>query len=130
MKKLLLVFVVLLFLLTLLSSFGGSIRPAEPFYDTTPAVLPEHFELPRTPSYNTFAVGDGAREYFYEDTQPIVIQPPNPPPSAPTPPPPVVPKKEEPKILYSPSVEKFVDIEKFEIPEPFVNPDSEVGAPF
>jgi hypothetical protein len=38
MKNLLLVFVVLLFLLTLLSSFGGSIR-TEPFYDGTPPAI-------------------------------------------------------------------------------------------
>lgn len=37
MKTLLISFAVLLFLLTLLSSFGGSIR-TEPFYDATPAV--------------------------------------------------------------------------------------------
>lgn len=41
MKTLLLVFVVLLFLLTLLSSFGGSIRTNEPFYDATPALREE-----------------------------------------------------------------------------------------
>ena len=38
MKNLLLVFVVLLFLLTLLSSFGGSIR-TEPFYDGNPPAI-------------------------------------------------------------------------------------------
>lgn len=40
MKTLLVTFAVLLFLLTLLSSFGGSIRVHEPYFEETPAVQP------------------------------------------------------------------------------------------
>jgi hypothetical protein len=39
MKNILIVFAVLLFLLTLLSSFGGSIRPSEPFYEEASAPM-------------------------------------------------------------------------------------------
>lgn len=45
MKTLLIFFIVLLFLLTLLSSFGGSIRPKEPFYDDVPAYTPSGFDV-------------------------------------------------------------------------------------
>lgn len=51
MKNLLIIFIVLLFLLTLLSSFGGSIRHKEPFYDDSPAFVPPEMpeELPPLP---------------------------------------------------------------------------------
>lgn len=43
MKTIFVVFAILLFLLTLLSSFGGSIRK-EPYYDSNPAIIvPEGF---------------------------------------------------------------------------------------
>ncbi len=42
MKTVFIVFAILLFLLTLLSSFGGSIRK-EPYYDSNPVIVPEGF---------------------------------------------------------------------------------------
>lgn len=41
MKTIFVTFAVLLFLLTLLGSFGGSIRTTEPFFDAVPAVKEE-----------------------------------------------------------------------------------------
>lgn len=48
MKTIVVTFAVLLFLLTLLGSFGGSIRTTEPFYNPVPAVKEERYtEKPR-----------------------------------------------------------------------------------
>lgn len=99
MKTLLIVFAVLLFLLTLLSSFGGSIRSTEPFYDPVPAVRKEEYTRPNPPSYDTF-----------QDN--IAL----PPAEVAVPPPRVA------DVLPS--------IEKLEVPEPFVNMEDNMGAPY
>lgn len=132
MKKLLIVFIVLLFLLTLLSSFGGSIRTAEPFYDATPAYTPESFEVPNPSTYETYGSASTMdKEYFYEDPSPEI------PPATPPAPPSFVPEtpasnSKPAEKSAKPTQESFVPLsmEKFDIPEPFTDLDSTVGAPF
>jgi hypothetical protein len=131
MNTVLLTFIVVLFLLTLLSSFGGSIRPSEPFYDETP-VSPV---LPAT------------AETFYAEAEPSTMTlsmqssdvPPPPAPTVPTP-----EEKAKESLLATmkevqsiaaqsvPTVDKFTNLEKFEtgIPEPFEEEDLHAGAPF
>jgi hypothetical protein len=58
MKALLITFAVLLLLLTLLSTFGGSIRPGEPFYQPP-------LETPMMPEEDPSAT----KEYMYEQPQ-------------------------------------------------------------
>ncbi len=130
MKSLLIVFIVLLFLLTLLSSFGGSIKTSEPFYDGNPAFQPTalpSFDIPHPAKFDTF---EKKKEGFYEDaaaTGPVVpsLVPENPQSGSSQP----VQTTEEP-FYNNEKVEKFRNIEKFEIPEPFADADSQVGAPF
>lgn len=147
MKTLLIVFIVLLFLLTLLSSFGGSIRPKEPFYDDVPAYEPERFELPNPEHYETFNTNENgynpANEYFYENATgatPSTSPSPSPSPSS------EAEKKEDGGVLSTeigsptskvstPAPEGFMELiksyEKFEVPEPFMNEDhASTGAPF
>ena len=126
MKNLLIVFIVLLFLLTLLSSFGGSIKVSEPFYDAKPAYKskePIGYDVPNPPRYATF--NQPQQEHFYEDAQQ--------PPVAPVPPA-FVPEStqigSQPTALTASAAETFGNLEKFDIPEPFVNSDSQTGAPF
>lgn len=108
MKTLLIVFAVLLFLLTLLSSFGGSIRPAEPFYDPIPAMnevpppasdMASSYMVPNPPNYDTFVDEE-------QKQQP-------PPPSM-------------AELLPS----QPAAVEKLNVPEPFVDAIAEVGAPY
>jgi hypothetical protein len=165
MKTILIVFAVLLFLLTLLSSFGGSIRTGEPFYDATPAVRKERFtekqkerfynmpQLPRSYPAERFYQGPDAPMAPPSMTPPAMppsgippsMTPPAMPPSG-TPSmgqqtmtPPGPEKKDNPMFPTSPAAtpsvpnvpgaERFVNLEKFDIPEPFFNPDASVGAP-
>lgn len=125
MKNLLIVFIVLLFLLTLLSSFGGSIRTTEPFYDATPAYTPETFELPNPPTYETYTNTNNNtmnNEYFYQETGPEV-------PTYNT-----YNETSEPvqQDYVPPSQESFepLPMEKFDVPEPFTDTETTVGAPF
>lgn len=112
MKALLIVFAVLLLLLTLLSTFGGSIRPGEPFYQPeSPDYVPEKFQQPMMPPSEPFqdqGIPDyptmsssperfkqPTREYFYEPTAPTMQAPSM--PQLPPPPPPMpvmVPQQE------------------------------------
>lgn len=55
MKTIVVTFAVLLFLLTLLGSFGGSIRTNEPFYNPIPAVKEERYT-------------EKPKENFFEDS--------------------------------------------------------------
>ena len=114
MKTLLIVFVVLLFLLTLLSSFGGSIRPAEPFYDATPAEKmtfvdqPYSYSNPVPPRYDTFTTDIPPATDMYS-----------------MPPPPLT----EPKTVQLLGGNDMM--QKIDVPEPFVNDDQiAAGAPF
>lgn len=111
MRTLLIVFIVLLFLLTLLSSFGGSIRHAEPFYDEMPAEqMPsmETFEYgnPEPPTYDTFTEMPSADM------------------------PPVMESYEE--APQQPSEVNMLQggMEKLMVPEPFVDGEDAAGAPF
>ena len=151
MKSLLIVFIVLLFLLTLLSSFGGSIKTSEPFYDANPAyqpTAPPSFDIPHPEKFETFTMNEyynaqekrehynaqekrehaGQMDHFYEDaaaaspTTPSLV--PQNPQSVSSQPAQTTETYEEKKH------EKFGNLEKFEIPEPFVDADSQVGAPF
>jgi len=67
MKTLLLVFVVLLFLLTLLSSFGGSIRTNEPFYDANPALKEEEEPYTNTMPHESMMNSPHPPESFYQN---------------------------------------------------------------
>ena len=140
MKTLLIVFIVLLFLLTLLSSFGGSIRPMEPFYDSIPAFEPETFAVPEKYETDDDALYNPSTEYFYEEV-------------------PANEKKQtgagmgagmdagnssgiESTEVGSPSskfstpvpegfLEQIRGFEKFDVPEPFMNEEEATqGAPF
>lgn len=160
MKSLLIIFIVLLFLLTLLSSFGGSIKTSEPFYDANPAfqpTAPPSFDIPHPEKFETFTMNEhlnaqemnenftaqevnehfnaqvkhvynsqkckGKKECFYEDAAVPSLVPQN-PQSVSSQPAQTTESYEEKKV------EKFGNLEKFEIPEPFVDVDSQVGAPF
>ena len=53
MRTTLVMFAVLLLVLTLLSTFGGSITPREPFFeDTEPTVPPSNVQVPQMTSAN------------------------------------------------------------------------------
>lgn len=131
MKTLLISFAVLLFLLTLLSSFGGSIR-SEPFYDANPAIEPTNPTTP--PTYNFSAPS-------YDNTIQTMENAPAPPEMPPIDIPKVenkaaeaagvpVPEPEQfmqmPPFLSPP--ETYVDMQKVDnVPAPFAN--NEYGAP-
>ena len=135
MKSLLIIFIVLLFLLTLLSSFGGSIKTSEPFYDASPAfqpTAPPSFDIPHPEKFETFTMNEHfnahkMNETFYEDSAESPAVPslvPQNPQSVSSQPAQTTEAYEEKKA------EMFGNLEKFEIPEPFVDADSQVGAPF
>lgn len=117
MRTLLIVFVVLLFLLTLLSSFGGSIRPAEPFFDAVPAdMMPSYegfsYSDPQPPTYDTYAdVPQGYTEN-YEDMPQVAEE------YQDMPPPPANVALMQGGML------------KIDTPEPFVDGEGSTGAPF
>lgn len=122
MKTLLIVFAVLLFLLTLLSSFGGSIRPAEPFYNPIPAMneLPPpanaSYSVPNPPSYDTFV--DYPPTQQYEEEQYMNH-----------------PMHEKKEHMVAPSIAEMLPsqqsrVEKVNVPEPFVDMDANTGAPY
>lgn len=152
MKNLLIIFIVLLFLLTLLSSFGGSIKVSEPFYDATPAYNSiEHFayDVPNPPTYATFSHSDepetfyqhtpghdsdkkdlyslwkSKEERFYNEDGTSAIA---------APPPSFVPEStqigSQPTPLTAEVRESFANVQKIDIPEPFVDADTTTGAPF
>lgn len=149
MKTTLIVFAVLLFLLVLLSSFGGSIRTNEPFYNAVPAVTsvappsqppsmmppsqPPSMTPPMTPPSMTPPMTPPVTP---PSSMPPSMTPPAQPPSMTPPPstmsPPSMPPQqdEKPKISLTPKAEMYMNFEKFEVPEPFTNPDDVVGAPF
>jgi cytoskeletal protein RodZ len=136
MNTVLITFIVVLFLLTLLSSFGGSIRPSEPFYDEMPPEV-----VPASSATETFYAEADATATPSPMT--LSMQ------SSDVPPPPA-PKEQTPEekakesLLATmrevqsitaqsvPTVDKFTNLEKFEtgIPEPFEEDDLHVGAPF
>lgn len=95
MKTVLIVFVVLLFLLTLLTSFGGSIRrtASEPFYDSNPAVTENEYPF-------------STQEQFFEET-----------PSLPT-----SNVESGPAVSPATQVEKFENMSG--TPEPFTSEDN------
>ena len=137
MKNLLIVFIVLLFLLTLLSSFGGSIKVSEPFYDAKPAYKskePLGYDVPNPPRYATFNQPTDQQEHFNEYPQPEhFYEDSTQQPAAPVPPA-FVPEStqmgSQPTALTASAAESFGNLEKFDIPEPFVNADIQTGAPF
>lgn len=144
MKTLLIVFVVILFLLTLLSSFGGSIRPAEPFYDASPAqvlgVGPSkdqrlEYNSPVPPTYDTYT-NDMPTYDTYTNEMPTYdtyvndmpsgmnqSMPPMPPGMSG-----MMPQGGGPKTVQLLGGSDMM--QKIDVPEPFVNDDDATGAPF
>jgi hypothetical protein len=64
MKELLIVFAVLLLLLTLLSTFGGSIRHSEPFYAPHKQSKEYYYDTPKLPPNE-----------YYDNTNPMMPPP-------------------------------------------------------
>lgn len=157
MKTLLIVFAVLLVLLTLLSSFGGSIRTsAEPFYDATPAIVrgekrEDKFPDPYSPSYN-YQQPNYLQEAFTTATPTMQNMPFSPsdaqvPVASPTVPIPTMQNMPSapsfPQMDMPPASNAAVEdrdkatgpkvkldtFEKFEVPEPFFGEDMQYGAP-
>jgi hypothetical protein len=117
MKTLLIVFAVLLFLLTLLSSFGGSIRPAEPFYDPIPAMN----ELP-PPANSSYAVPNPSRYDTFVDYQQHEEER-------------FAEQERREQQAVAPSIAEMLPrhqstVEKVSVPEPFVDMDANAGAPY
>lgn len=132
-QTILVVFIVLLFLLTLLGSFGGAIRPREPFYDETPVYQPSEMTSMQAPSSRSAGQPTLASGYM-EPTRTATLAPTA---SIPTPPPitPDTPKNNANPTIQAPQeeenlTERFQVVEKFEVPEAFEDFDAQLGAPF
>ena len=133
MKNLLLVFVVLLFLLTLLSSFGGAIR-TEPFYDSVPAIT----SIPQPPVEKRATSGPATvttptSPPIFNESPPVSasVVPITPSlenvPQAPSMTNMTVPPSTNNAVKVAQTEEPFTNYEKVDVPAPFY--DKDFGAP-
>ena len=135
MKNILIIFAVLLFLLTLLSSFGGSIRPAEPFYEEAAAStsdlerqqkelaaieaqMKQLDQLSQLQNQLSNQIDKAASMTNIGSNAPTTTTPPATTASSMPPPPPAVASPAAPVAGATPPV-----VEPFEVPEPFSGTD-------